>query len=114
MQALTVGENLTLVFTTVMDEFSRGLVDEDEDAAAAPADRAYWESRGTKATVSIADDVFKVVREFDPALELKYNKFYIGLAKTGRPNNVLEFQPQKNGMILQVKLKQSDELQPKN
>jgi hypothetical protein len=43
MQALRIGENETLVFTTVMDEMSRGLVDEDEDAEAAPTDRAYWE-----------------------------------------------------------------------
>ncbi len=50
MQALKVGENITLVFSTVMDELTRGLVDEDEDAA--PTDRAYWEKRATKATVA--------------------------------------------------------------
>src|ERR1700686_4294420 len=32
MQALKVGEHTTLIFTKVMDELSRGLVDEDEDA----------------------------------------------------------------------------------
>ena len=48
MQAFSVGEHLTLVFTTVIDEFSRGLVDEDEDAAAAPADRDYWENKGPR------------------------------------------------------------------
>src|SRR5579884_4548079 len=32
MQAHKVGDNLTLIFTKVMDELSRGLVDEDEDA----------------------------------------------------------------------------------
>src|SRR4051794_33369238 len=36
MQALRIGEHLTLIFTKVMDEMSRGLVDEDEDAEAAP------------------------------------------------------------------------------
>jgi len=40
MQALKVGEHMTLIFTKVMDELSRGLVDEDEDAEAAPTDRA--------------------------------------------------------------------------
>jgi hypothetical protein len=43
MQALKVGSQTTLVFTKVMDELSRGVVDEDEDAEAAPTDRAYWE-----------------------------------------------------------------------
>src|SRR6266403_1954325 len=37
MQALRVGEHTTVVFTRVMDELSRGVVDEDEDAEAAPA-----------------------------------------------------------------------------
>ena len=32
MQALKVGDHTTLIFTKVMDELSRGLVDEDEDA----------------------------------------------------------------------------------
>ena len=48
MQALKVGNNLTLVFTQVLDELLRGLVDEDEDADAEPTDRAYWEKRATK------------------------------------------------------------------
>ena len=39
MHALKVGEHLTLNFATVVDELTRGLVDEDEDAEAAPADR---------------------------------------------------------------------------
>jgi hypothetical protein len=91
MQALKVANHTILVFTTVMDELTRGLVDEDEDedAAAAPADRPYWESRGTKATVAIADQRSEIVREFDPSIALKYNKFYIGLAKDGRSDNFL-------------------------
>src|SRR5947208_11533073 len=38
MQALTFDENITVVFTRVMDELSRGVVDEDEDAEATPTD----------------------------------------------------------------------------
>lgn len=48
MQAYEVGEHITLVFTKVLDEMQRGLVDEDEDAISAPTDRAYWErEKGT-------------------------------------------------------------------
>ena len=57
MQALKVGEHTTLIFTKVMDELSRGPVDEDEDAEAAPTDRGYWEKRATKATVQLADEL---------------------------------------------------------
>ncbi len=113
MQVLRVGSNVTLVFTTVMDELSRGLVDEDEDAAAAPTDRSYWEQRATKATLAMADDLLKVVKEFDPSLELKYNKFYIGLSRDGQPFNFVEFKPKKNFLKLELKLPQSAEVDTK-
>lgn len=113
MQALRIGENITLVFTTVMDELSRGLVDEDEDAAAAPTDRAYWEKQATKATVALADDLLLVLKQFDPSLELKYNKFYIGLSRDGQPFNFVSFRPKKNQLNLELKLPQTDDLDAK-
>ena len=79
MQALKVGENMTVVFTKVMDELERGLADDDEAAEAAPTDRSYWEKRATTETVALADQMLNVLRELDPSLNLKYNKFYIGL-----------------------------------
>ena len=109
MQALKIGNNVTLVFTTVMDEMVRGLVDEDEDAEAAPTDRAYWEERGTKATVHLADQLLEIVHEFDPSLELKYNKFYIGLSKDGQPYNFVIFRPQKNTVRIELKIPRTDE-----
>lgn len=111
MQAYKVGEHLTLVFTTVMDEMSRGLVDEDEDAEAVPTDRAYWEqTRGTKETVAMADQALEIIREFDPSLELKYNKVYIGLARNGLPYNFVTFRPKRAHMNLELKLKNSEEI----
>jgi predicted transport protein len=113
MQALKIGDNVTLVFTTVMDELSRGSVDEDEDAESAPTDRAYWEKRGSKATVGLADQLLTVLKELDPSLELKYNKFYIGLSKNGQPYNFITFRPRKNQLHFEIKLPQSDELDGK-
>lgn len=110
MQTLKVGEQITLVFTTVMDELTRGLVDEDEDAEATPTDRTYWEDKATKGTVRLADEILKVAQEFDPALNLKYNKFYIGLEKDGQPFNFITFKPRKNHVGLQVKLQSSTEI----
>jgi predicted transport protein len=113
MQALKIAEHTTLVFTSVMDERTRGPIDEDEDAAATPTDRAYWENKGTKATVAIADQLFDMVRELDPSLTLKYNKFYVGLAKDGRANNFVTFRPQKAGLVLEMRLRQSDDIENK-
>ena len=107
MQALQVGDNLTLVFTKVLDELSRGVVDEDEDAAAAPTDRAYWERNAAKSTVGLADQVLEILRDFDPTLSLKYNKFYIGLEKDGQPYNFVRFRPKKNYIHFELKLPHS-------
>ena len=113
MQALQVGDNVTLVFTKVMDEFSRGLVDEDEEAEAVPTDRAYWEKRATKRTVVLADQLLDLLRKFDPTLTLKYNKFYIGLAKDGQPYNFVSFNPKKDRIIFRLQLPQTDEFDRK-
>jgi hypothetical protein len=113
MQALKVGNHTTLVFTKVMDELSRGVVDEDEDAKAAPTDRAYWEKRGTKTTVQLADDLLVIAREIDPSLELKYNKFYIGLSKAGQPFNFAIFRPRKSTINFEVWVPQAEEIDTK-
>lgn len=113
MQALKVGDNTTLVFTTVMDELTRGYIDEDEDAESAPTDRAYWEKRGSKATVALADDLLDLLKEFDPSLKLKYNKFYIGLSKDGQPYNFVTFRPKKNQINFELRLQESTEIDGK-
>jgi len=113
MQALKISDHTTLVFTKVMDELSRGLVDEDEDAEAAPTDRAYWEKRGSKATVHLADELLGIAREIDPSLELKYNKFYIGLSKGGQAFNFVIFRPRKSTINVEVRLDETEEIDHK-
>lgn len=110
MQVLSVGDYTTVVFTKVLDELTRGFVDEDEDALAAPTDRAYWEQRASTTTVKLADRILKLVHSFDPDLNLKYNKFYIGIEKNGQPFNFVTFRPKKNHVIFEIKLPQTDEI----
>jgi len=55
--------------------------------------------------------LLKTVHELDPALELKYNKFYIGLVKGGQPHNFIVLRPRKNSLILTIHLKQSPEVE---
>ena len=107
MQALRVGENLTLVFTKVMDELSRGPVDSDEGTE--PVDRTYWENRATRETVALADRMLQMFHNFDSALTLNYNKHYIGLKKNGDPLNFVIFKPIKRRFRLLVYIPQSDE-----
>lgn len=112
MNAIKIGEQVSLVFTTVLDELPLGLVDEDEEIQEV-TDRTYWERRGTKATVGMADELLEIIKAFDSDLELKYNKFYIGLAKNGQPNNFVIFRPQKNSLRLEPRLKREDEIEEK-
>jgi len=110
MEALRVEGGVSLHFTKVLDELTLGLVDDDEQVQA-PADRAYWEARGTKATVAMVDKLLSIIHAFQPDLQLKYNKFYIGLAVHGQPKNFAIFRPQKSGLRLEVRCAQSEELE---
>ncbi len=108
MAALQIDDQIILVFTRVMDQLSLGPEDE---TAPQPADRAYWENKATKTTVGMADDILAIVRAFDPALGLKYNKHYIGLAKNNIANNFAIFRPKKEHLRVEIRLKPSDEVQ---
>lgn len=111
MNAIKYGDQISLVCTKVLDQMALGLVEEEEEKEV--VDRSYWEKRGTKSTVGMADDLLELIHSFAPAFELKYNKFYIGLAKDGQPNNFTIFRPQKNGLRLEVRINKSDELEEK-
>ena len=107
MSAVQLGEVVSLVFTTVLDQMRFGLVDEDEEVHEV-TDRTYWESRGSKATVAMADELLEVLKPLNPLLELKYNKFYIGLAKDGQPNNFVVFRPQKNAIRVEPRIQKTE------
>jgi predicted transport protein len=59
----------------------------------------------------MVDQLLQIVHEFDPGLEPKYNKFYVGLAKDGQPHNFVVFRPRKNTLMLTVRLQPSAETQ---
>jgi hypothetical protein len=112
MRAVQLGDTVSLVFTTVLDQVQLGLVEEDEEVHEI-TDRAYWEARGSKATVAMADELLEIVRGVDPSLELKYNKFYIGLARQGHPDNFVVFRPKKNYIRVEPRLDKDDPIEQK-
>ena len=112
MSALKVNDSLSLVFTTVLDEMNLGLVDDGEEVQEV-TNRAYWDDRGSKATLSMTDDLLGMIGEWDDELTLKYNKFYIGLARDGQPNNFVIFRPKKEWLRVEPRLERSDELELK-
>ncbi len=110
MQALKVGGKTTIVFTRVMDEMARGLVEEDEEAEAFPADRSYWEGKAIRTTLGLVDQCLEMIRQLDPLIDLKYNKHYIGLGRDGSPYNFVVFRPKKSTLTIEFKLPQSDDV----
>lgn len=109
MNALRLDSNIGLSFTTVVNQMSLGLADDEE--VEETADRAYWENRGSKKTVTMADQILEIAKQFDKQLELKYNKFYIGLANQGQPQNFIIFRPKKGFMRFESRLKISTNIQ---
>ena len=53
------------------------------------------------------------MKQFDPTLSLKFNKFYIGLARDGQPYNFVVFRPRKVHMVLQLRLPENEDLTTK-
>jgi predicted transport protein len=110
LSAIRIDDKISLICTKILDENRLGLVDEDEEVQAT-ADRPFWEARASKTTLSMADEILELVRTIDPKLELKYNKFYIGVAKDGQPNNFVILRPKKDWLRLELRLERSDETQ---
>ena len=108
MKALKIENNISLFFTTVVDELTLGTEEEDEQET---VDRQYWENKGTKDSVQMADEILNIVEEFAPGYSLKYNKHYIGMSKNGISQNFISFVPRKSAMILHIKHRQNDEIQ---
>ena len=111
MNALKIDNQVGLVFTTVVNQFSLGLVDEDEEIQEV-TDRAYWESRANKESVAMADKLLELAKQSDDSLEfleLKYNKFYIVPTKNGQASKFIIFRPKKGFIRFEPRLKISQE-----
>ena len=108
LNAFQLGDNIMLTFTKVLDEVALGQEDED-DSGGQTVDRAYWESRGSKKSLAIADECLAILQEINPSLELKYNKYYIGLAESGKPNNFIVFRAKKHFLRAEVKISAQEE-----
>ena len=107
MKAVKVADSITLFFTTVLDVLTLGTEEEDEREV---VDRKYWESKGTKESLKLADTLLNLVDEIAPGYSLKYNKHYIGLQKQGLSQNFVSIIPRKKAVLLNAKHDQVEEV----
>lgn len=106
VSALKVSDKeISLVFTKVLDRITLG--DEDEEALE-PTDRNYWEKKSTPKMLSLVDNLFKEIPGVADEFALKYNKFYIGLARDGIAKNFISFKPKKNFVWMNIKCAQDE------
>ncbi len=111
LTAYKSGDDYFLTFNKVLDEMNLGLVDDDEEISEI-TDRNYWEKeKGTPKTIKIVDGALELITEVIPGYQLKYNKFYIGLAQNGRADNFVLFRAKKNFTRMEIRLEKSDELE---
>jgi predicted transport protein len=107
MKAIKIESNITLFFTTVIDELTLGTVEEDEDVL--PTDRNYWQNKYGKEILAFCDHIKDDINMFAPGFELKYNKFYIGLNKQGISKNFVSMTPRKANLLLYIRIEQNEE-----
>lgn len=111
MSAIQIADNeVTLVFTKVLDLITLGLEEEDEGE---PADRKYWEARSSKDMLQLTDRLLGLVRQVDPEAGLKYNRNYITLLRSGVTTNYMTFRPRKKHVSLEFKIPRSEEVSGK-
>lgn len=100
-------DQVTLVFTKVLDRITLGTEDQDEGE---PTDRYYWDAKASQEMLKLTDRLFQLVQKVDPNVELNYHKYHIGIATNGRATNFVVFHPQKRRVRLDVHLARSEEL----
>jgi hypothetical protein len=109
LNALQLDGKIVLNFTRVLDEISPGaMVEEEELSEKEVTDRNYWEAKGSKMSLDIADDCLELLREIDSKLVLTYNKYYIGLRQGNRANNFVLFKAKKGFLRVEVKIENLD------
>ena len=109
LSALQISEEeMTLVFTKVLDHSTLGT---DEEDAGEPTDRSYWIERSSSEMLSLVDKIHKLVQELDPGVELGYRKHYIGLHKSGIATNYVKMHPRRKQVNLDFPtISQSEEV----
>lgn len=111
LTAFQVDNKIMLVFTKVLDSVSQ--VAEEDESAPPKTDRSYWEKRGSQASMKLLDRCLEIIREYDPNINLNYNKYYIGLAKNGLTNNFVIFDALKKFLRVSIRVADLEALKAK-
>lgn len=107
MSAWKNGKDISLTFTKVLERITPG---DAEDENFVVTDRNYWENRSTAKMMKNLDLIYSELEDVIGDYDLKYNKFYVGLAKDGIAKNFISFKPKKTYIWLNIKGLKDDEI----
>jgi hypothetical protein len=103
LNAYQIGESVSLTFTRVLDEVILG-EDDDDIGPDLGTTRDDWEGRVSPSILGIVDQCFAILRKISPQCDLRYNKYYIGLAEDGRTNNFVCFRPKRRFVKIEARV----------
>jgi len=111
INAIKFGDKISLVATKILDQVTLGYEEEDDDITLEVVDRAYWEKRASRESMTLTDKLLSFVHTFNNLVTLKYNKFYMVAFENDKPNNFMYMIPQKRGVRLTLRLSREVEEQ---
>lgn len=108
LSAFQTGDDISLVFTKIIDRIDLGTDDEEELVT---TDRNYWENtKSTPHMLKLVDSIYEDLGDLISGYELKYNKFYIGLAINGIAKNFMAFRPKKKFIYVEFRGQEDSEI----
>lgn len=110
MNAYVYEDNISLLFTKVLDQVYLG-TEEEEDDDKQVADRSLWERKASPEMLKIADDIMNTLKNIDKKIEPKYNKYYIGISQNGITNNFLTLHPKRQRINIKLYINKSEEIE---
>ena len=93
INGVEVNGAFTLIATRVIDTTSLGTEEED---AGESVNGNYWETKASKSSLQITDQLFELIRGTEPAVTPNYTKNYIGLSFGGKVRSFITFRPRQN------------------
>ncbi|MBQ6344790.1 MAG: hypothetical protein IJI96_01605 [Methanobrevibacter sp.] len=101
LSAFQTGDDISLVFTKIIDRIDLGT---DEEEELVTTDRNYWENtKSTPHMMKLVDSIYEDLGDLISGYELKYNKFYIGLSSKGIAKNFIAFRPKKKFIYVEFR-----------
>lgn len=107
LEAFKVNGDVFLHFTKILDRVQLGIPEDEE--AAEPVNRAYWEKRSCPEMLKLTDSLLSIVKASEPNIVENYNKYYIGLLRNNTASNYCYFKPKKSYVYMICKANEADD-----